>query len=331
MLSLSPAAVPAAQGLTREDFRRVQDFLDRSVSANTRAMYRSVWTTFEDWTSARAVLGLPASPALVAAYLSHLAEERQLSVSTVRVHKAALAAIHRATGHEDPTDNEGVRRVLQGISRAHGKAQRQARPLTAEALAAVKATASGRRALGREGRRQESAERASWRGRVDVALLSVLRDGLLRRSEASALTWGDVELRDNGTGLLQLNRSKTDQEGEGVVLYIGREAAAALRAIRPAEQLVDPKTSVFGLSARQIGRRVQAAALAAGLGEGYHRPQRPRGHGPGPGEEWGGAAGADDRGTVEELQDAGPVHRAPGGGPGRGGQVLPGGRGLKYN
>ena len=78
-----------------------------------------------------------------------------------------------------------------------------------------------------------------------------------------------MELRDYGTGLLQLHRSKTDQEGEGVVLYIGREAAAALRAIRPAEQLVDLKTPNFGLSARQIGRRVQAAAKDAGLGEGY--------------------------------------------------------------
>ena len=205
----------------------------------------------------------------MAAYLSHLAEEPQLPVSTVRVHKAALAAIHWATGDEDPTDNEGVRRVLLGISRAHGRAQKQAKPLTADTLAAVRATASGRRSLGREGRRQESAERASWRGRVDVALLSVLRDGLLRRSEAAALTWGDVELRDNGTGLLQPHRSKTDQEGEGVVLYIGREAATALRAIRAAEQLVDAKAPVFGLSARQIGRRVQAAAKAAGPGEGY--------------------------------------------------------------
>ena len=60
MLSVPPAAGTAAQGLTREDFKRIQDFLDHSVSANTRAMYRSVWTTFEDWTSARAVLGLPA-------------------------------------------------------------------------------------------------------------------------------------------------------------------------------------------------------------------------------------------------------------------------------
>ena len=52
----------------------------------------------------------------------------------------------------------------------------------------VKATARSRRSLGREGKRLESAERASWRGRMDWLLLSVLRDGLMRRSEAAALT-----------------------------------------------------------------------------------------------------------------------------------------------
>ena len=189
-------------------------------------------------------------------------------MATIRLHKAALAAIHRAAGHEDPTDNEGVRRIMQGIARAHGKAQRQAKPLTAEALAAVKATAKSRRPL-KDGKRQESAERASWRGRVDVALLSILRDGLLRRSEAAALTWGDVEFRDNGSALLQLRRSKADQEAEGVVLYIGTEASQALRSIRPAEELLDPATPVFGMTTRHIGNRVRAAAKAAGLGEGF--------------------------------------------------------------
>ena len=32
---------------------------------------------------------------------------------------------------------------------------------------------------------------------------------------------------------------------------------------------MDPESTVFGLSASQIGRRVKAAALAAGLGEGF--------------------------------------------------------------
>ena len=84
---------------------------------------------------------MPASTTLVAAYLAHLAEDRRLSVATIRLHKAAIAALHKAAGHQDPTDNEGVKRVMHGISRSHGRAQRQAKPLTAEALAVVKATA----------------------------------------------------------------------------------------------------------------------------------------------------------------------------------------------
>ena len=104
---------------------------------------------------------------------------------------------------------------------------------------------------------------------MDLALLSVLRDGLLRLSETHLLTWTDVEFRNNGTALLQLRRSKTDQEGEGVVVYIGKQAADAINAIRPAEELPDPVPPLFGISPRQIGRRVQAAAQAAGLGEGF--------------------------------------------------------------
>ena len=240
-------------------------------------------------------------------------------MATIRLHKAALAAEHKAAGHDDPTENEGVRRVMKGIARAHGRSQKHARPLTGEALAAVKATAKSRRSLG-DGKRQESAERASWRGRVDLALLSVLRDGLLRRSEAAALTLGDVEFRDNGSALITVRRSKTYPEAEGVALYIGKEAAQALLAIRPADELLDPSTPVFGLTTRHIGNRVKAA----GPGEGLHRP---RGHGPGPGEERSGTAGADDGRSVEIVQDAGQVHRAAGGGSGRGGQVLPWTRG----
>ena len=169
-----------------------------------------------------------------------LAEEREISVATIRLHKAAIAGIHRRTGNEDPTIHEGVKRVMGGIARTKGRAQRQAKPLTAEALAAVKATATGRRVLKGAGKRQESQNKAEKRGRVDLALLSILRDGLLRRSEAANLRWIDVELKDDGAALLQIPHSKTDQEAEGTVLYIGHAAADALRAIRPWGQLYDP-------------------------------------------------------------------------------------------
>ena len=320
-----PAAVI---GLTGADLDRRSRSLDGSVSDNPRSMYNSSWRAFEAWAHARGTLSLPASPPLVAAYLSHLVEERCLSVATVRLHKAALAAIHKAAGHADPTDHKGVRQIMKGIARAHGRPQKQARPLTAEALAAARATARGRRPLG-DGKRQESVERASWRGRMDVALLSILRDRLLRRSEAAALAWADIEFRDNGSALITVRRSKTDQEAEGLPLCIGREAAQALQAIRPAQELLGPERP--GLRAEHPPHRKQGEGRSKGRRPGrlLHQPQRPRGHGPGPGKGGSGAAGPDDRRPMEVFQDASQVHRAPSRRPGRGGQVLPGGRQLR--
>ena len=39
-----------ATGLTDQDHRRIEDALDRSVSANTRVMYASAWRSFDEWT-----------------------------------------------------------------------------------------------------------------------------------------------------------------------------------------------------------------------------------------------------------------------------------------
>ena len=63
----------------------------------------------------------------MAAFLTELAEQG-LSVATLRLQKAALGRAHRSIGHPDPTDTEGVRGVMAGIAREHGRPQRQARP-----------------------------------------------------------------------------------------------------------------------------------------------------------------------------------------------------------
>ena len=259
----------APSGLTLQDQRRIRAALGSSTSANTRRAYDQAWRRFVAWTEARGVVALPATPELAAAFLAALAEEGK-SVATLRLQKAALAKVHRSSGHQDPTDNEGVKRVMAGIARANGRPQRQAKPLTETALAAVKATAKLPRKHQGRARRGESARDAERRGRVDVALLSVLRDGLLRRSEAAELRWGDLELQEDGVALLHIRRSKTDPEAEGAVLYVGQAAAQALQAIMPEDAgVVDPAALVFGLSASQIGRRIDAAAKAAGLGEGF--------------------------------------------------------------
>ena len=100
------------------------------------------------------------------------------------------------------------------------------------------------------------------------------QDGLLRRSKAVALTWGDVVLRANGRAPINVRGSRTALESEGVTLYyIGPLSGQTLKAIRPAEETLNRNTPVFGFLPRQIGRRVQAAAKAGApavdLGEGF--------------------------------------------------------------
>ena len=45
---------------------------------------------------------------------------------------------------------------------------------------------------------------AAKRALVDLALLLVMRDGLLRRSGAAALRWGDLEFHADGSGRLHV-------------------------------------------------------------------------------------------------------------------------------
>ena len=75
---------------------------------------------------------------------------------------------------------------------------------------------------------------------------------------------------EDGSARIHVRRSKTGPDAEGTVLYIGPNAARALAAIMPEGfAVVDPSKPVSGLSTRQIGRRVNAAAKAAGLGDGF--------------------------------------------------------------
>ena len=146
---------------------------------------------------------------------------------------------------------------LAGLVRENAAPQRQARALGLAELAAIRATACQPR-TGRQSGRTESGERARARGLADIALCAILFYAGLRRSEAAALAWGDVEPEADGSGLLTVRRSKTDPEAEGSVRYLPRDALEALAAMRP--EGAGPGDPVFGLSGRQIGRRVEAAA-----------------------------------------------------------------------
>ena len=258
------AIIPAGEQALDLELRRDAQAQRDAWAPSTLRTYRAAWRTFTSWCEGEGLSAQPADPAHIAGFLEHLIEGESRSLATARTYLAAIAAAHRLGAYADPTAHTIVRATLKRLGREHGRPQRQAKPLTAEALAAVRATAGQRRGI-----RRESQETAGRRALVDLALLQVSRDGLLRRSEAAALTWSDLELQEDGSGRVRVARSKTDPTGRSTALYLGPDAVSALLAMRPAEAIIDPKLPVFGLSASQIGRRVQAAARAAGLGEGF--------------------------------------------------------------
>ena len=165
---------------------------------------------------------------------------------------------------ESPT-GPATERVLAGFRRqATGRGRGQAKPCTADNLAAILATAATPRT---NGRGTESDETARARGLEDSAIAALLFQGGLRRSEVAALRWSDVEAATDGNGLLVTVRtSKTNQDGGAVdIRYLKNGAAAALRKLREHRSPDDSDLVFDGLSAQSIGNRFGAAAAAAGI------------------------------------------------------------------
>ena len=268
--SAAGAPVGRGDGLTGEDVRNLNAVLAQALAANTKANYRGQWQRFTAWARDRGVRALPAAPAHVAAYLAERIERAGHRPATLRTAASAIACIHKAAGLADPCATGEVRRTLSGATRKAGKLQKQAAALTAAALALIQATVAQPRP-GRGGRR-ESRATATHRGRMDLALISLMRDALLRVSEAAALTWADIGAEPDGTGRLLIRRSKTDPEGAGAVVFLSASTMATLVAIRNGAA---PGARVFGLCRNQLATRIKQAAHAAGLGEQFsgHSPR----------------------------------------------------------
>ena len=274
VLSSEPEATPPSTNLSgvlalMEDL--VSEVAEESRAKTTRYQQGQQWKTFSEWCDARGLQSLPADLETVAVFIFTQGIGRK-KPNTLRGYASSIAAEHRSEGHDSPCTDR-VAMVIKGFAnraKEAGQREKRAKPLTGEDLEKIRETACNPRKTDRGMERFSNARR---RGLVDIALISVMRDALLRRSEAAEILGNHIAPQPDGSGRLTIPWSKTDQEGEGVVLYLGPPTMKAVDRIRPRQQLLPEEDQgekvVFDLKPATISERIAAAALAAGLGEGY--------------------------------------------------------------
>ena len=255
----------ADNGITPEERQLIEELSSKAKAASTQKRYASAMEKFYDWLKGRKESDeLPISSGLVLVYLSELSKE--LSKSTLNIVVSAIRHAHQTAEFDSPTDGQGVKELMQGISRQKkGDPQTQAPAMTREVLENIKKTACNRRPRGRgKGKGRETESTARERGLTDIALCCTLFCGMMRINEALDLCRSDIRYnRDGESGTALIRSSKTDQEGRGAVQWLSADTMAALEAIRPPD--AQPEDKIFRMSDVTAERRIGNAGFAAGL------------------------------------------------------------------
>jgi integrase len=184
--------------LSEPEFReKHRQFLAAASSDNTRRAYRSAIHHFQNWGGL-----LPCDPAMVINYL--LSHAETLNPRTLSVRVTALSQWHVFQGFSDPTARADVRLTLRGIARSQGRPKKKAKALSLSDLEAMV---------------RHLASKAGLIAQRDNAVLQIAFFAALRRSELVGLTVANLAWETEGL-VITLPRSKTDQEGQGLVKAI---------------------------------------------------------------------------------------------------------------
>ena len=197
--------------------RRADDTAQWSCSPNTERTYNSALREFAKFAAAQGRPAFPADPHVIAAFLQHRID-LGLSPTSLSATLAALKHAHNEANQPDPTAAPKIRAITRGHRRrlaAQGKRSKQTRGLSESNLAAIVAVA----------RANSGGDIITLR---DIAIISLLREGLLRCGECAALRVRDFSRKEDGNGRLFISRSKTDQEGQGQTLFLGEKATAVV-------------------------------------------------------------------------------------------------------
>ncbi len=178
-------------------------FAAASVSPATQIAYTTDWSHFTTWCEQHHSVPLPADPISVANFIADQAATYRPATLNRRV--AAINKIHQMRGLPPPGVHPAVRTVIAGVRRTASTRPHRMRPLLTDDI---------RRII-------DHITTTHWpeavAGLRDQCLLVFGFAGAMRRSELGSLQLTDATWHAEDGLHLRLGRSKTDQEGEGLV------------------------------------------------------------------------------------------------------------------
>ena len=243
--------------ITDELLAIIQMIPRADIAKSTMRTYAQNLAQWASWAMVNGYNVIPAKPEELGLYLAFVVEKGH-GAANIGARAAVISKCHEILGLQDP-QTDYVRKVIRGIRNIYGDSVKQARPLTGEHLEAIKDTAFV--SIGKE-----TPEETWLRASKTIALIYLMKDGLLRGAEASKLTWSDVTEFPDGTGAVLIRKSKTDQFGKGRTVPISAETMKLLSAVRRGAA---GQESLFGWSGNMIRERIRQAGEMAGLGSSF--------------------------------------------------------------
>ncbi|NCB25778.1 MAG: site-specific integrase [Bacteroidia bacterium] len=219
---------------------KTRELLKSARSESTRRVYRVQWTNFEKYCEQSGQTSLPATVGTVADFIGFMVESGY-KASTIGQSLSAIGLAHRLAGHTDITKTELVKQTAKGARNDLGVAPHKKTAITLDILSAM----------------AEDIDRTTLQGKRDTALLLLGFSGAFRRSELVALDVEDLERTLTPSGrpgyLVTVRKSKTDQEGEGMIKGIYPSKSPLLDPVKALNEWI----SASGITSGAIFRRVR--------------------------------------------------------------------------
>jgi len=237
-----------------------KDYAKRARSQNTVKSYTSDWKDFDLWCKLKKLTCMPADPHTVACYLADRAshpftdsqgkQQPALKVSTLARRLSAISQAHQISGMEFNRRHTVIQETWKGIKNTHGTSQKGKDPILIEDLRLmIKFLGDG------------TNEKIKLINIRDKALLLIGFAGAFRRSELASIQIEDLMLLRDGY-VIRLNRSKTDQEGEGREVAIPYGANPETCPVRALQDWIKLSKISCGPLFRSVNRHGQMGMLA---------------------------------------------------------------------